>query len=267
MLVWMSLTGLATIFFFVGESSEKLRENYYLALFGFWTLILFGSWTGIPTSAPVPAWLPAMSTSATALLAIPLITIALIVSRVRTNRSIIAVQDASTGFLRFAIAAWLLALALKIVGALPDASSVLEFTWFNVAQSQINWYGFFAMAMFGAIYYIVPRVTGLEWPLTKASRIHFWFSAIGILLIVVPLAIGGMIQGSQLNNDKIAFMDLTKTSLHFLRISTIGDLLIFGGNLLLAFNLIALSVRYYRAHFVPAYESVTTELKPAEVKP
>lgn len=266
MLVWMSLTGLATVFFFIDESSEKLRENYYLALFAFWTLILFGGWTGIPTSAPVPAWLPAMSTSAAALLAIPLITILLIVSRLRLNGSGVAVQDASIRFVRFAMAAWLLALSLKIVGALPGASSALEFTWFNVAQSQLNSYGFFAMGMFGAIYYIVPRVTGLEWPSRKAARAHFWLSAIGILLIVMPLAIGGVIQGSQLNNGQIAFMDLTRTSLHFLRISTIGDLLILIGNLLLALNLVALSVRHCRAHFLPAYESVTTELKPAEVK-
>jgi len=35
---------------------------------------------------------------------------------------------------------------------------------------------------------------------------------------------------------------------------------------LLAVNIIALSVRYYRTHFAPVYAAATTELKPAEAR-
>ena len=48
------------------------------------------------------------------------------------------------------------------------------------------------MTMFGAIYHIVPQVTGMEWPCAKSVRRHYWLAAVGIILIVLPLAIGGI---------------------------------------------------------------------------
>ena len=156
---------------------------------------------------------------------------------------------------------------MKIITALPDLNAITTLTWFSVAQAQLNSYGFFAMMMFGAVYFIVPRVTGIEWPLQKAVRAHFWLAAIGIVILALPLAIGGIIQGIQLNNPGVPFMDLTNGTLHFLRVSTIGDLLILLGHLLLASNLIALSVRYCRVRFLPVCKEVIAPLQTAEVKP
>src|SRR5205807_10588927 len=133
----------------------------------------------------------------------------------------------------------------------PDVSSVTNFTWFTVARSQLNVYGFFAMTMFGAIYYIVPRISGQEWPCPKSVRAHYWLSALGVLLVAVPLAIGGVLQGIKLNNPQIAFLDIAKGSLNFLRASTLGELFVLIGNLLLAANLTGLIVRCFRTHFVP----------------
>jgi len=162
----------------------------------------------------------------------------------------------------FAIA-WL----MNVLGAVPCVSSVTNLTWFGVAQWQLNVFGFFGMAMFGAIYHIVPQVTGIEWPCTKSVRRHYWLAALGIVLIVLPLAIGGLVQGFHWANVNKSNVDVAKGALMFLRVSTLGELLILVGNLMLLGNLIGLSVRYYKIHFVPVYKDATAELKPAEVKP
>ena len=62
-------------------------------------------------------------------------------------------------------------------------------------------------------------------------------------------------------------VDVAKSALNFLRISTLGELLILVGNLMLLGNLIGLSVRYYKIHFVPVYQEATADLKPMEAKP
>jgi hypothetical protein len=62
-------------------------------------------------------------------------------------------------------------------------------------------------------------------------------------------------------------VEVAKNALNFLRVSTLGELLILLGNLMLLGNLIGLSVRYYKTHFVPVYKQAVAELKPAEVKP
>jgi hypothetical protein len=52
----------------------------------------------------------------------------------------------------------------------------------------------------------------------------------------------------------------------FLRVSTLGEILILLGNLMLLGNLIGLSVRYVKTHFFPVFKEATAELKPAEAK-
>jgi cytochrome c oxidase cbb3-type subunit 1 len=120
--------------------------------------------------------------------------------------------------------------------------------------------------MFGAAYYIVPRATGIEFPFAKFIRAHFWCGVIGTLAVAVPLAIGGVIQGFKLVNPNVAFLDVTKSALMFLRLATVGELLIAVGNALFLLNILGLMVSYYRAACVRAYATVRAPLEPAEVK-
>jgi cytochrome c oxidase cbb3-type subunit 1 len=265
--VWLPLVGLAAIFYFVPKLMNKPLHSRYLALFTFWTLILFASWGGIPASAPLPAWIPALSAVATVLTVVTILSVMLNVYKT-VGRGCSQTENPPSGkFFAFGIMAFVVAGLMNVVGAIPQISTVTNFTWFTIAQSQLNSYGFFAMTMFGAIYYIVPQVIGIEWPCQKSVRAHFWLAATGIILVVVPLAIGGVIQGMKLNDPQIPFVDLTKATLPFLRASTTGELLIAAGHLLFAMNLARLVVRLAWTHLAPAYADATVELKPAEVKP
>ena len=59
---------------------------------------------------------------------------------------------------------WVIGSVQLIVGAIPSVSSLTDFTWFTVAQKNLWVYGFFALTMFGAMYYLLPRVMSIEWP-------------------------------------------------------------------------------------------------------
>lgn len=266
--VCFSLLGLAAAFYLIPAMTGRGFHSDYLDLFVFWTLLLFGSWAVVPGyTAPVPSWMPALSTVASGLLVVPLLAVAVNVHRTLDGKWSSLAADPASRFLGFGILAWLLAGALKVAGAMPAISAVTNFTWFTVAQSQLNTYGFFAMTLFGAIYYLVPRVAGLPWPSSRAVRAHFWCAAAGILLLAVPLAIGGVIQGLELNNPQIAFLDVTKATLPFLRASTIGDLLILVGHLLFAANFFGLALSYGRVHFEPLFAWLKSDLHTLEVKP
>jgi len=58
--------------------------------------------------------------------------------------------------------------------------SILQFTQAWYGYQIVAVYGFFSMSMFGAIYYIVPRLAGCEWLSVRLIRNHFWFSVYGI---------------------------------------------------------------------------------------
>src|SRR6266576_2422598 len=76
--VWLSLAGLGASFYFLPKRSGRPLQSHYLALFAFLTLILFGTWVGIPAGATLPAWMPTLSGVATVATLVPLLTVAMI---------------------------------------------------------------------------------------------------------------------------------------------------------------------------------------------
>lgn len=75
----------------------------------------------------------------------------------------------------------------------------MQFTYAEYGFHLLAIYGFFSMTMFGAIYYIVPRLTGCEWLSARMIRNHFWFSVYGISALVVCMLLGGLAQGESIN--------------------------------------------------------------------
>ena len=155
---------------------------------------------------------------------------------------------------------------MLIATACPRISRVTEFTWFGPAQTQLQLYGFFAMTMFGAIYHLLPRVAGFEWPFPKLARVHFWVSLFGVALLVLPLAIGGVVQGLKLENPDVGFMDAMKATLPFLRVSTIGLMLLLFGNLLFALNIFGLTFVWEKALVKKAFAAMTAPLNAGDVR-
>ncbi len=265
--VWLALAGLATVFYFVPKLMKRELHSYYLALFTFWTLILFTSWAGIPQTAPVPAWMPAISTIASVLTILPILSVALNVHHTLEGNYSGLASNPTLLFVGFGACAFVGAGLMRIFAVFVNFQQQLSFTWFEPARNLLGFYGFFAMAMFGAIYYILPQLVGTDFPLPKLVRVHFWLAGLGVLLLALPLAISGILQAAQLQNPDVPFIDIVKSSLAFLRVSTLGDLLLLAGHLMLLANAVGLAVRLYRSRAVAAYSEVTADLfKPVEVK-
>ena len=265
--VWIDLTGLAVVFYFIPKLANRELHSHYLALFAYWFLVLFASWGGIPATAPVPAWMPTISTVATWFLILPVLAVALNAYRTMGRVALIAPGNPALSFVLVGVAAFIVAGLLQALVALFDLHHVLHFTWFAIARSQLQFYGFFAMVLFGAIYYILPQIIGLEFQSARLLRAHLWLALAGILLCFAPLAVGGVVQGIQLQNPGIPFVNLMKTSLTFLRVSTLGDLLLLLGHMVFAGNVIGLTVRFYRSRATAAYAVATADLfKTAEAK-
>lgn len=263
LLVWFGLLGLSVLFYFVPKLSARALYSRYLALFAYWSLVLFGSWTGVPSTAPVPAWIPVASLVATALTLLTLLAVGL--NLVRSRAPSITTTPGG-GFVQFSAVAFLAAGVMRIGGALFDRTQNLGFTWFATATDFLQVYGFLAMAIFGAAYYILPLLMGTNLPWPRLVRVHFWLAAVGVLIVVVPYGVGGVLQSLQLANPNVALTDLIKSGAMFLRLSTVGDLLILLGHGLFLANGVGLVARFYRARVVSTYAELTANLEPAGVE-
>src|SRR6185369_821838 len=76
--IWLGGVALATLFYFIPKLINRPLYSSYVASFGFWTYLLFASWTGSVQliGGPFPTWMVAIGTSAALLLIVPTVAVA-----------------------------------------------------------------------------------------------------------------------------------------------------------------------------------------------
>ena len=263
--VWLTLAGLASTFYIIPKLTDRPLQSRYLALFVFFTLLLFGTWTGIPASAPLPAWMPALSSGAGLMLLVPIA--AVVVMMVQTCRGAnVPSAGGPLCFTKFGVLSLVVATVLFAAGACPEVARITDFTWFGRGENVLRLHGFFMMTMLGAAYYILPRVAGIE--ISRARiRVNFWLGVIGTVVFSLPLVLGGLRQGFALADATVPFLDTAKAAIMYFRLSTLGETCLLVGNFLFLFNVGAVVIHYYRLVCKSVYvEATTLELEPAEVK-
>jgi cytochrome c oxidase cbb3-type subunit 1 len=189
---------LGTAYYLAPKVTGHAVYSYSLAKLGFWSLAIIAPWAGMQklAGAPIPYFLPYVGAAATVLLFVPAIAAA--INLLRTTLASPEVV-ASSPALRFTIAGigGLLLLAFSaVVLNLPDSTLPLtQFSLSGYGFEILALYGFFSFVMFGAIYFIVPRVTRREWLSRRLIKIHFLFSVYGIITVALVALFGGLQQG------------------------------------------------------------------------
>lgn len=243
--IWLAFIGIAAIFYFLPKITQRPLHSNYLGIFAFWTLAFFGSWGNVPAGTPLPAWIPAVSMMAAVLTIVPVLAVAVNCHRTLQGQYSKLTANPVLAFIIFGALAYVIAGLLGAVAAVDHHAEVVGFTWFLPAQAQLAISGFFVLTMFGAVYYIVPRLTRAEFS-PAGVRWHLWLAVLGVVLYVVPLLIGGVVQGHWLNQTETPVLDVLKSTLPFFRASTTGELLMVLGNLVFLLNVLGLLNRVRR---------------------
>jgi cytochrome c oxidase cbb3-type subunit 1 len=148
-----------------------------------------------------------------------------------------ALKDSITlRFVAFGIVAFSLVLLGWVITSLHGVAAITKFTYVTPAQVQLGLYGFFSMVVFGALYYIVPRVLATAWASAPLANVHFWFSTLGVILLVVALLVGGLTQGKLLADGPVAFNQVTNATLPYLFTAVVALVILAIGQLAFALN-------------------------------
>ena len=246
--LWLTPVGVGVIFYFIPKLTGRPLYSSHLAAFGFWTLAFFGSWKGLAplVGGPLPAWMISSSLAANVIMIVPLLAVGLNWWLTLSGQTQSPKQDVVMRFVRFAALSYLLSGALRIVTGLRPVSEVTQFTYVSVGVTWLALLGFFGMASFAGIYYIVPRLTRVEWPSAKKIRLHYLCSAGGVALLVISLGLAGVNQGLKLNLGTGDFIGVTKSLVPLLGLSTLGLALLLMGQLIFLANFLGL-IRLYSA--------------------
>lgn len=222
--LWVTPIGVGIAYYLIPKIIGRPIISYQLSLLGFWALALFYSQVGIHhlIGGPVPTWLVTLSIVHSVMMVIPVITVA-INHHGTMMGSFSRLKDSPT--LRFVWIGSLMYTVSSLQGsmeALRSINVVTHFTHYTVAHAHLGLYGFLTFILFGAVYFIMPRLTGLEWPSRRLISLHFWLAAVGILVYVVSLTIGGWLQGKALIDANVPFMDSVRLTIPYLEARTVG---------------------------------------------
>jgi cytochrome c oxidase cbb3-type subunit 1 len=142
--------------------------------------------------------------------------------------------------LRFVVFGAMSYTAVSLQGSLQSLRSwqeVTHFTHYTIAHSHLGVYAFASMIMFGAMYYIMPRVTNWEWDSPRLISIHFWTTGLGVGAYFTALTIGGVIQGMQMLDPSIDFLTIVDDTKPWLVVRSVAGSLMTIGHFVFAYLL------------------------------
>ena len=221
---------LAAAYYFLPKILGRPVANYYLAPTAFWWLFFATAFTGGSRliGGPVPAWLATTGAVANFFLIVPVVIIAL--NLFGTLRGA-ATGSVTVRFIHWSLFAFLAASLLNFALSLRGFAITAQFTLITALRDWLLLYGCFSTAMFGAAYFIVPRLTGHAWRSSALITAHLGATALGLLLITATLGWAGWEQGRMLNHAATSFTDITKALTPWFTAYSVGLMLLTIGHL------------------------------------
>lgn len=218
MFLFFMPVGLAAAYFISSKVTGRQVFSHSLSKLGFWSLAVIGPWAGMQkvTGAPLPVFLPYLGAAATAMLFIP--ACAATVNNLRVilaDRELLALSPS----LRFTLVGLLSLLVLAICGVwlnMPDSTlKASQFSLAGYSMDILGMYGFFTFVVFGASYFMVPRLTRREWLSRRLIRWHFLLSVYGILTFAVIALVGGYLHGVDQENWQLPWLTAAQTGVAY----------------------------------------------------
>lgn len=235
---WLTAMSIGAAYYFIPKVLGRPIYSYQLSVVGFWSLAMFYSLNGMHhlVGGPLPTWMITTSIVASVFMFIPVVATGINLHMTVVGR-FGALRYSPT--LRFVVLGAISYTAVSLQGtftALREVSRVTHFTHWTVAHSHVGAYAFVTFVAFGAMYYIMPRVMGHEWPSATLIRWHFNTVLAGIVIYVVSLTWAGVAQGLALLDARLPFQVSVERSLPGLYGRSLGGLILTVGHFIFAYH-------------------------------
>ena len=248
--LWFTPVALAVAYYIIPKILGRPIYSHALALFGFCSLLLVGSWTGLArlTGGPIPVWLSSISIVALVVMIIPMITV--VINLFFTVKDVFAGMWRSLAlrFILFGMIAYLIFGIASAVLAFHSLNEIVQFTAIVPGQTWLLFYAFFSMVVFGGLYFMAPRLSGREWPSTDLIHLHFWGSSVGIMILVLSMFLSGWISGTQMNVADVVFIEIVQSTVIWSKVSVIGFICLLVGNVSFLINFLGMLVAGHRVN-------------------
>jgi cytochrome c oxidase cbb3-type subunit 1 len=189
--------GWGLMYFFVPLLLRKPIWSHALSLIGFWGLAFFYPMQGVHhfLFSPIPMY--AQYGAIVATIAVEIVVLTVVVNffgtlhgRSDAVRGNLAVRWFFTGIVMYAITCFQCAFQVTLT-----FQKIIHFTDWVVGHAHMVMFGVFGFWIMGVFIELWPRAWGRPWVSPQSLTIHYWFTLIGLALMVVDLTAAGLVQG------------------------------------------------------------------------
>ncbi len=240
--MWFTLFVVGLLYYFLPQQLNRPIYAYSLGILAFWTQILFYTIIGTHhfVFSALPWWLQTVAIVGSAGMIIPVIAATINFTMTFKGQWNKVANSYTLPFFLVAVVYYFIVSMQGTAQAFKFSNLVWHFTDFTVAHSHLGFYGIITFAIWGGIYAIVPRLTGVE-PKQHLVGTHFWLAFVGLLFYAVPLSYGATLKGLMWMEGK-PFIDSVVVMFEYWVWRAIGGSLMFVSHVVFAYNLYKITV-------------------------
>ncbi len=189
--------GVGLMYFFIPLLLRKPIWSHAMSLIGFWGLAFFYPMQGVHhfLYSPIPMY--AQYSAVVATIAVEIVVITVIVNffatlhgRADAMRGNLALRWFYVGLVMYAITCFQCAFQVTLT-----FQRIIHFTDWVVAHAHMVMFGVFGFWIMGFFVELWPRAVGRAWAHPYLLTMHFWFTFIGLVLMIIDLTAAGLVQG------------------------------------------------------------------------
>ncbi len=237
--LWFTTNGIGLTYYFLPKITKNPLYSHLLSIVGFSTIAMFYTPTGTHhlLQMPVPEWLKAVAVISSVMLLVPVMSV--LVNFFLTMKGKWG-MIASNLPLRFFLTAMWFYLLTCFTGPFQATRWInwyLHYTHWVVGHAHFALLGTFGFVAWGALYYVVPRVTGKQWYSRRLANAHYWLSLSGTVIMMIALTVAGLAQAAAWEEGTVVYRTVVQVA-PFMGLRVFSGLLIVVGQVLLVYNIL-----------------------------
>ena len=212
--------------------------SHTLSLLGFWSILII--YTHIGThhllQTPAPTWLKVIAITGSIFMLVPVFTVLVNLWLTMRGRLGYIHSDIGGKFIMAGLVWYILTCTQGPLQALPSIQRVTHLNNWVVAHAHMGVLGFSGFIGLGAIYFILPRVTGRPLYSTRLADIQYWLVLLGMSGFFLVLTMAGLVQGHSWLIGETVYHVLPTIHVYMVVRAGIG-ILIFSGAVIGLYNI------------------------------
>lgn len=189
--------GLAIAYYALPKLSRTPIYSHKLSMVGFWTIAFVYAWVGAHhiIHGPMSQWLQTTSIVFSIWLFIPVWTVITNLLLTLKGKWEVYNQVAAVRFIQMGVVFYLLTCIQGPLQALRNINEITSKTDWIIGHSHISLYATFTFFAMAGVYQAIPHLTKKRLWSNKLADLHFSLSILGSLFFILPLWVGGFLQG------------------------------------------------------------------------